>query len=399
MKNYSSIERENIKSVKTDTPVKPLVSVIMPVYNAEKYIKGALASLMTQTYKNIEIICVNDGSTDHSLGIIERMAATDHRIKIISQTNSGPAKARNVGLDSAKGKYISFVDSDDFVEKDMYEKLVDVAERECSDILVFGGSPWPDWEGAPQWIKDKLSPRSITYEGEDAGEEAIFKERSSTPFLWIQLLKREILEQPTKIRLREDIDLGEDQIFQFAYFPRAKKVVYTDQRFYFYRWNNEGSLMWKYNHMQTEKFRKHLKIIEAVFENWKAIGYKDIYGNLASWMVGFLYYDLKNFPKYLQIDFAKQIKAIANKHDVQLYMCNEYEFEHGKEIEALASSNESDEDIVFEEIVSLKFEIQKVEDEIKARLNSKSFRLGRLLTRRSKRLDIATVLPPERKKN
>ena len=151
--------------------------------------------------------------------------------------------------------------------------------------------------------------------------------------------------------------------------------------------------------MQTEKFRKHLKIIEAVFENWKAIGYKDIYGNLASWMVGFLYYDLKNFPKYLQIDFAKQIKAIANKYDVQLYMCNEYEFEHGKEIEALASSNESDEDIVFEEIVSLKFEIQKVEDEIKARLNSKSFRLGRLLTRRSKRLDIATVLPPERKKN
>lgn len=320
MKIYNPKDKPNIKSEHCNDRERPLVSVIIPVFNAEKYIKRALSSLVSQTYENIEIICVNDGSTDHSANILERMAESDNRVKVITQVNSGPAKARNVGLDSAKGKYISFVDSDDFVEKDMYEKLVDVAERECSDILVFGGSPWPDWEGAPQWIKDKLSPRSITYEGEDAGEEAIFKERSSTPFLWIQLLKREILEQPTKIRLREDIDLGEDQIFQFAYFPRAKKVVYTDQRFYFYRWNNEGSLMWKYNHMQTEKFRKHLKIIEAVFENWKAIGYKDIYGNLASWMVGFLYYDLKNFPKYLQIDFAKQIKAIANKYDVQLYI-------------------------------------------------------------------------------
>ena len=388
-----------MRNIESDNLVQPLVSVIMPIYNAEKYIKGAFASLMSQTYKNIEIICVNDGSLDHSLGIIERMAATDPRIKVISQSNGGPAKARNAGLNVAKGKYVSFVDSDDFVDKEMYGKLVSIAEKEESDILVFGGYPWPDKESAPQWIKDKLSPRVVTYEGEDAGKEAIFKERSSTPFLWIQFLKRDIIEYPTKIRFREDIDLGEDQIFQFAYFPRAKKIVYTNKKFYFYRWDNEGSLMWKYNHKKTEKFRKHLQIVESVFENWKSIGYKDIYGNLASWMVNFLYNDLKSFPKYLQIDFAKQIKLIASKYDVQLYMCNEYEFEHGKEIESLADIEESDENIVIDEIESLKFEIQKVEDEIKARLNSKSFKLGKLLTRKSKRLDISTVLPPERKKN
>ena len=378
---------------------KPLVSVVMPVYNSEKYLKAALNSLLEQSYKNIEIICVNDGSTDHSLAILERMAASDRRIKIINQSNGGPAKARNAALDAAKGKYVSFVDSDDFVDKEMYSTLVEVAEKQKTDILVFGGSPWPDWDSAPQWIKDKLSPRAITYDGEHAGEDAIFKERSSTPFLWIHFLKREILEKPTKIRLREDIDLGEDQIFQFDYFPRAKKVVYIDRRFYFYRWNNEGSLMWKYNHMQTEKFRKHLKIIETVFDDWQKIGYDDIHGYLASWMVSFLYYDLKNFPKYLQIEFAKKIKAITSKYDIQLYMCNEYEFEHGKEIEELADSNESDEEIVFEEIVSLKYEIQQVEDEIQARLKSKAFKLGKLLTRKSKRLNIETVLPPQRKKN
>lgn len=376
----------------------PLISVIIPVYNAEKYIKGAISSIAEQTYKNLEIICVNDGSTDHSADIINRMAASDKRIKIVNQENSGPAKARNAGLDVATGKYISFVDADDFTDREMYSTLVNTAESENADIVVFGGSPYPE-DNAPQWIKDKLSPREIIYEGEHAGTEAIFKEKSSTPFLWIHFVKREILENPEKIRLREDIDLGEDQIFQFAYFPRAKKIVYTDKKFYFYRWNNEGSLMWKYNHMQTEKFRKHLKIVEAVFESWKRIGYEDIYGHLASWMVSFLYYDFKNFPKYLQIEFAKKIKEISKKYNIELYMCNEYEFEHGKEIDELANSNENDEDVISDEIISLKFEIHQVEDEIQSRINSKAFRLGRMLTCRSKRLDISTVLPPERKKN
>lgn len=80
-------------------------------------------------------------------------------------------------------------------------------------------------------------------------------------------------------------------------------------------------------------------------------------------------------------------------------MCNEYEFEHGKEIEELATIYETDKDVILEEIVSLKFEIQKVEDEIQARLNSKAYRLGKLLTCRRKRLDVSTVLPPERKRN
>ena len=274
-------KNRNIQNEKTTETQKqettPLVSVIMPVYNVEKYLKASLSSLLEQSYKNIEIICVNDGSTDHSLAILERIAASDNRIKIINQNNGGPAKARNVALDAANGKYISFVDSDDFVDKEMYSVLVEVAEKEESDILVFGGSPWPDWDSSPQWIRDKLSPRAISYTGKHAGEEAIFKEQSSTPFLWIHFLKRDLLEKPVKIRLREDIDIGEDQIFQFDYFPRAKKVVYIDRRFYFYRWDNEGSLMWKYNHMHTEKFRKHLKIIEAVFSDWKKIGYEDIY--------------------------------------------------------------------------------------------------------------------------
>ncbi len=378
---------------------EPLVSIIMPVYNAEKYLKGAIISLLKQTYRNFEIICVNDGSTDHSGDILHRFANADERIKLIEQQNSGPAKARNVGLDAAKGKYICFMDADDRVENNMYEKLVFVAEHEKADIVVFGGSTLPDWESAPQWIKDKLSPRAIIYSGEKAGVEAIFKEKSSTPFLWLHILRRDILERPTRIRLREDLDLGEDQVFQFAYFPRAKKIVYIQDRFYLYRWNNEGSLMWRYNNMQTEKFRKHLCIVNAVFTLWKKNGYDDIYGNLATWMVNFLYYDLKKFPKYLQVDFAKQIVTIAKEFNIYLYMCNEYEFEHGQEIEELAIFEEPEELIIREEIAALKCEIERIEDEIHSKLTSKSFKLGRMLTHGKKRLDISSVMPPKAKKN
>ena len=397
MKN-EMVEKKQEKAGKK-TSGDPLVSVIVPVYNAEKYIKGSISSLLSQSYRNIEILCVNDGSTDHSAAILKRMAYFDDRIKVIDQQNGGPAKARNAGLNAATGKYVSFVDSDDFTDKEMYFSLVQLAESESADIVVFGGSPWPDWDSAPQWIKERLSPRSIKYEGEYAGEEAIFKEKSSTPFLWLHFVKREIFERPTRLRLREDIDLGEDQIFQFDYFPRAKKIVYTDRRFYFYRWNNEGSLMWKYNHMQTEKFRKHLQIVQAVFESWKKIGFKDVYGDLASWMVSFLYYDLINFPKYLQIEFAKKIKELAEENDVYLYMCNEYEYEHGEEIERLADNKENNDLIFLEEIVSLKYEIEQVEEEIRKTLRSRAFRLGRLFTRKKRRLDLASVEPPERKKN
>ena len=100
-----------------------LISIIIPMYNAEKYIIKLLDSIKAQTYKNLEIIIVNDGSQDNSLSIVEKWQKEDNRIKVITQTNSGASKARNVGIEHATGKYISFLDADDYIEHDMYEKL------------------------------------------------------------------------------------------------------------------------------------------------------------------------------------------------------------------------------------------------------------------------------------
>lgn len=112
------------------------VSVIVPVYNCEKYLKKCLDSLVNQTLKDIEIICVNDGSTDNSGRILEEY--NDKRIKIINKENGGQSSARNIGIDIAKGEYIGFVDSDDWVDLDFFEKLYNTAKKYDADIAVTG---------------------------------------------------------------------------------------------------------------------------------------------------------------------------------------------------------------------------------------------------------------------
>lgn len=113
----------------------PKISVIIPVYNASKYLKECLDSVVNQTLKDIEIICVNDGSTDNSLSILEKYAQNDDRIKIINQENKGLSEARNVAIEVASGDYIGFVDADDYINLSFYENLFNRAEETKSDIV------------------------------------------------------------------------------------------------------------------------------------------------------------------------------------------------------------------------------------------------------------------------
>jgi glycosyltransferase involved in cell wall biosynthesis len=112
------------------------VSVIIPVYNVEKYIKKSLESVMNQTLKEIEIICVNDGTKDNSRKIIEEYAQKDERIKIIDKENGGLSSARNAGMEIARGEYLGFVDSDDWIEETMYEKLYEKAKADESQMVI-----------------------------------------------------------------------------------------------------------------------------------------------------------------------------------------------------------------------------------------------------------------------
>ena len=113
------------------------VSVIIPVYNVQAYLRQCMDSVTGQTLRDIEIICVNDESTDDSLQILEEYVAKDKRVQIITQKNAGAGAARNNGMRHAKGKYLSFLDADDFFEPDMLEKAYEQAEKDQSDFVVY----------------------------------------------------------------------------------------------------------------------------------------------------------------------------------------------------------------------------------------------------------------------
>ena len=123
-------------SIVGDQSIMVKVSVIIPVYNVEPYLKQCMDSVVGQTLKDIEIICVDDGSTDGSLDILREYAAEDNRIQIIEQKNAGAGAARNNGMRHATGKYLSFLDSDDFFEPRMLEKAYDLAEKDQADLSL-----------------------------------------------------------------------------------------------------------------------------------------------------------------------------------------------------------------------------------------------------------------------
>ena len=124
----------------SNTSEAPLISVVIPVYNVEQYIEKCLDSITGQTYRNLEIIMVDDGSTDQSGAACDRIAKTDDRIRVIHQVNGGPSKARNTGIDHAKGQYLFFVDGDDYIAPDMIKELYRRLQTDRSDIALCGVS-------------------------------------------------------------------------------------------------------------------------------------------------------------------------------------------------------------------------------------------------------------------
>ena len=114
------------------------ISVIVPVYNAEKYLSRCIDSILNQTYKNFELILINDGSKDNSIEILRKYENIDDRIKVIDNSNNGVSKTRNIGVRLAEGEYIQFIDSDDFIDKNMFEYAINVMEQENADLVMTG---------------------------------------------------------------------------------------------------------------------------------------------------------------------------------------------------------------------------------------------------------------------
>ena len=214
-----------------------IISIVIPVYNMEKYLRECLESVCNQTFNNIEIIIVNDGSIDNSKIIIEEYLEKDSRIVFIDKENTGLSDSRNIGLKNARGKYILFLDSDDYLNKNCCKTLYNEMEQENIDLLRLNYNII---------YKDEFIKKNISYK--KMGKK-IFRlneyiknmnKKNLYNFnVWSYLFKKEIIENNC-IKFDKELHIGEDDIFTIEYLNYCQKIKVLDKNLYFYR-IREGS--------------------------------------------------------------------------------------------------------------------------------------------------------------
>ena len=215
------------------------ISVIIPIYNSEYYLKKCIESVINQTYKNLEIILVNDGSTDKSSYICNEYMMKDDRIKVINKENSGVSDSRNHGISASTGEYIAFLDSDDWIDSNLYNVLYNLIIKNNSDISVCNFKRVNNEEE-----KLKFSSNEFIYNNIEAIEE-IYGERyiQFIGVVWNKLYKRELFSELRfpKGRIHEDEYISPLLMF------KAKKIVYTDRELIYYRKTLNSIMNTKFN--------------------------------------------------------------------------------------------------------------------------------------------------------
>lgn len=288
------------------------ISVVIPVYNTAKYIEECLDSLYVQEYKNVEYLLIDDGSTDESLNICMSYAQRDERFVVVHKENGGPSSARNLAISMAKGEYISFVDSDDSVVENAYA-TIDKRLRENGnpDILIFGANLFP--KNAPDNLRHMVSPRRVTFDS--FSPEILYEEVGSRPFLWLQVIKKSLIEEQG-IKMDEEMNLGEDQLFQIALFPFAKKISYVEDKLYNYRWYRPNSLMNDYGEKKKKKLLTHVMLVDKVLETIFTPKYdENMWVQTFAWSVFFMWGDVVYLLEYDQGEVAGALCDVWEKHN------------------------------------------------------------------------------------
>lgn len=247
---------------------KDLVSIIIPVYNVEKYIANCLDSIINQTYKNIEIILINDGSTDNSLKIIKQYQSKDKRIKVINRGNKGVLYTRVEGFKLAKGKYITYIDSDDWVENNMIEIMYNKAIEYDADVVKckFGHN---DFNNDNVNLEPDIFIMKQQFEPEFYDK--FFKDMNIHN-VWAQLFKKELLDKNI-----DDIDitisLGDDLELDIQLYKNISNILFISNMLYHYRYNANSIT----RSLKVDNIKKNIEsVTKAYFNAYKSIDYFDI---------------------------------------------------------------------------------------------------------------------------
>ena len=245
----------------------PLISVIVTAYNVEKYISQCIASLQEQTFPSIEFILVDDGSTDRSGEICDHYARLDERFHVIHRPNGGPSAARNSGLAIATGKYIGYVDGDDWIEPDMYRKMFDVCEENQAQMAICSYRHWG--EGAREHcptgnvlVLSKMEAMELYIMGD--------KQYHIYNSVWSKLFLRSLIDN---LRFQEG-HKSEDIMYTTCALAGAEKCVFIDELLYNYRTDREGSIM--NTQLAERRFTDEIPFIREQIAYLKGLGMEDM---------------------------------------------------------------------------------------------------------------------------
>lgn len=280
---FSSVLLEQRKEIK----MKELISIIVPIYNVEKYLECCVKSILNQTYTNIEVILVDDGSTDQSYNICEKFKQTDCRIKVLHKVYGGVSTARNAGIDVARGEYISFVDSDDYISEDMIHSLYDRAKETQAD-LAFCGFNAVEEDGA---FKRSEEVEDKTFDKNSFWDYKYNKHPVACTVVWNKLYKRRIFEN-----LRFPVGrIHEDSIILPAVIEQCNIIATTQKGKYMYRQRNGSIMHTKYTLANFKIINERFEMVDYFQENNQL--------NLVKKAMEIVVFELKN--GYANLDFSK----------------------------------------------------------------------------------------------
>lgn len=272
-----------------------IVSVIIPIYNAEKYIERCVDSILQQTVNNIEVICVDDGSKDASAKICEAIAQKDSRLKVIRQQNGGSSKARNRGLQEARGEWISFVDADDWIAPDMLEQLLNGAISKEIDIVIC--NHYQVHESGKQRISPSFGENQIWDRTRIDIELRKFLckgVKEYRPYVrigapWARIYRRNVIIG-NNILFPENVARTEDGIFNMYTFENSRMIAYVDMPLYFYR-VLEGSISHKMYPRIVKNTEEDFKEVQKFADRYKQMDemfLKGVDARICTWFYKYL---------------------------------------------------------------------------------------------------------------
>lgn len=282
------------------------ISIIVPVYNSEKYIGRCIESLITQTLKDLEILIVNDGSTDGSSNIINYYAKIDDRIKVIEKENGGVSSARNIGIKASNGYYLSFVDSDDWCEPDMFEKMYNAAKDKKIDFVNIGYRI--DNKNGKCKYKESVD-RFI--ESKDNYEISNIMYKLPLGYSVMKLYKKNIIDD-YDIKFNENLSFGEDAIFVQEYILKINSIAAINEYSYHYVKCNNNSLSTKYIPNIEEFINIFWKNEEQIYTKYPQYRYLRELDGFNKNIAGSILKIYNNYRTGCNLDRKKKIEVIKN---------------------------------------------------------------------------------------